>query len=128
MGSQATAELGDHREKQKGKRLLIVRGEAWEVWREASEKMKMKPLKPSSCNSASGHTEEGTHLLAKNLRTWFLEGGLESLFGEPLPPAPRSHTKGMIREVMEVKCLGVDVKLEVNSNKDAFWLRNSNIL
>ena len=123
MRSQATAELGDHREKQKGKRLLIVRGEAWEVWREASKKMKMKPLKPSSCNSASGHTEEGTHLLAKNLRTWFLEGGLESLFGEDSP-----QTKGRIREVMEVKCLGVDVKLEVNSNKDAFWLRNSNIL
>ena len=38
------------------------------------------------------------------------------------------QTKGRIREVMEVKWLGVDVKLEVNSNKDAFWLRNSNIL
>lgn len=126
MGSQAAAELGDHREKQKGKRLLIMRGEAWGLWREASEKVKMKPLKPSSCNSASGHTEEGTHLLAKNLRTWFLEGGLEGLFGEHAPPAPA--TKGRIREVVEVECLGVNVKLEVNSNKDAFWLRNSNIL
>lgn len=86
--------------------------------------MKMKPLKSSSCNSASGHIEEGTHLLAKNLRTWFLEGDLESPFGES-PPTP---AKGRIREVVEVKCLGVDVKLEVNSNKDAFWLRNSNIL
>ena len=124
MGSQATAELGDHREKQKGKRLLIMRGEAWEVWREASEKMKMKLLKSSSCNSASGHIEESTHLLAKNLGTWFLEGDLESPFGES-PPSP---AKGRIREVVEVKCLGVDVKLEVNSNKDAFWLRNSNIL
>ena len=126
MGSQAAAELGDHREKQKGKRLLIMCGEAWEVRREASEKVKMKLLKPSSCNSASGHTEEGTHLLAKNLRTWFLGGGLESLFGEPAPPHP--PTKGRKREVVEVKCLRVDVKLEVNSNKDAFWLRNSNTL
>lgn len=71
-----------------------MRGEAWEVWREASKKMKMKPLKPSSCNSASGHTEEGTHLLAKNLRTWFLEGGLESLFGEDPPPNQGQDKRG----------------------------------
>lgn len=29
VGSQATAELGNHGEKQKGKRFLIMHGEAW---------------------------------------------------------------------------------------------------
>lgn len=29
VGSQAAAELGNHGEKQKGKRLLIMHGEAW---------------------------------------------------------------------------------------------------
>lgn len=42
VGSQATAELGNHGEKQKSKRLLIMHGEAWWVWREVSEKVKMK--------------------------------------------------------------------------------------
>lgn len=52
--SQAAAELGDHREKQKGKRLLIMHGEAWGLWREASEKVRMKQLRPSPCNPVSG--------------------------------------------------------------------------